>query len=433
MLVENVLHPLALKKLLLEILFDVFQVPSVTFYPSHLSALATTGSPNGLVVDIGWLETSAMPVYEFRPLIHFSKSLPMGGKAVMKRLQLLLLNHGSLVFKRYNMDADKQVASPTKTTMATGDEEAKLSISFIKQYFSMELLQDIMARCLFTSPHAPLQNTRRARSVIVDENMEEVNNELGEKSGLKQEYKILRSSANSVVYPLALGGSDAWLKHADVEVKPNEKISLLGIRVPGWVREWTTEVLFEGDEDGFSIIDCILEPILKLPVDIRVDIAQTTLLTGGLLCIPGLRQRILNTIDTLANPNSLPQTPSKTHSPLSSSPIRTASTEPPSSPSPVSSPILGLHSHPKTILDASKVFQSNRYALTPIISRMKFSTSIFPPNCVSWCGASILSSIKNLKSGGMWKEMTKEEWSDIVKEGCGLQDWGEIGNEECEA
>lgn len=44
------------------LLFDYFQVPSISFVPIHLMALLTTGLTTGLVIDVGNLETSVLPV-----------------------------------------------------------------------------------------------------------------------------------------------------------------------------------------------------------------------------------------------------------------------------------------------------------------------------------------------------------------------------------
>lgn len=45
-----------------KLLFDYFQVPSISFVPTHLMALLTTGLTTGLVIDVGHLETSILPV-----------------------------------------------------------------------------------------------------------------------------------------------------------------------------------------------------------------------------------------------------------------------------------------------------------------------------------------------------------------------------------
>lgn len=45
-----------------KLLFDYFQVPSISFVPIHLMALLTTGITTGLIIDVGNLETSVLPV-----------------------------------------------------------------------------------------------------------------------------------------------------------------------------------------------------------------------------------------------------------------------------------------------------------------------------------------------------------------------------------
>jgi actin-related protein 10 len=59
---ESPLAPVVLKQMIARLLFDYFQVPSISFVPIHLMALLTTGLTTGLVIDVGNLETSVLPV-----------------------------------------------------------------------------------------------------------------------------------------------------------------------------------------------------------------------------------------------------------------------------------------------------------------------------------------------------------------------------------
>lgn len=59
---ESPLAPVILKQMIARLLFDYFQVPSISFVPIHLMALLTTGLTTGLVIDVGNLETSVLPV-----------------------------------------------------------------------------------------------------------------------------------------------------------------------------------------------------------------------------------------------------------------------------------------------------------------------------------------------------------------------------------
>lgn len=59
---ESPLAPVVIKQMIARLLFDYFQVPSISFVPIHLMALLTTGLTTGLVIDVGNLETSVLPV-----------------------------------------------------------------------------------------------------------------------------------------------------------------------------------------------------------------------------------------------------------------------------------------------------------------------------------------------------------------------------------
>lgn len=59
---ENTFLPTYIKEHIAHALFDNLRVPSVAFTPSSLLALAACGRITGLVVDVGWLETTITPV-----------------------------------------------------------------------------------------------------------------------------------------------------------------------------------------------------------------------------------------------------------------------------------------------------------------------------------------------------------------------------------
>lgn len=59
---ENTFLPTYIKEYIAHTLFDNLRVPSVAFTPSSLLALAACGRITGLVVDVGWLETTITPV-----------------------------------------------------------------------------------------------------------------------------------------------------------------------------------------------------------------------------------------------------------------------------------------------------------------------------------------------------------------------------------
>lgn len=61
-IVENTFLPTFVKEVITATLFDNLKCPSVAFTPSSILALAASGRVTGLVVDVGWLETTVTPV-----------------------------------------------------------------------------------------------------------------------------------------------------------------------------------------------------------------------------------------------------------------------------------------------------------------------------------------------------------------------------------
>ena len=81
-LVESILCPTEFREILARVLFLHFEVPSILFAPSHLVSLYTCGINNALVVDVGYEETTLIPVCEGTPLVHAWQALPLGAKAI---------------------------------------------------------------------------------------------------------------------------------------------------------------------------------------------------------------------------------------------------------------------------------------------------------------------------------------------------------------
>jgi len=99
--------------------------------------------------------------------------------------------------------------------------------------------------------------------------------------------------------------------------------------------------LFESDEEDISIPSLILDSLLKCAPDARLELAQNLLLVGGICMIPGFKTRLLQEIDLLLSLN-------KTYSELS-----------------------GLK------------------------GQFKYIDNKYPPNILSWIGASIAGAIEN--------------------------------------
>ncbi|KAJ3088322.1 hypothetical protein HK102_009040 [Quaeritorhiza haematococci] len=243
-LCENPLLPVAVKKVIIKVLFENLQVPSITFIPTHLLSLLSMGRNTGLVVDCGYLETSVLPIFDGRPLIHKIQTIPLAGQAVTNRLKTMLVNHASLVLE-------------------TG-ERAPLTQSFVDS-LPLELIENIKTQLCFVGHYPTLAH-------LADQSAE----------GVDLPYKVFTSLASPAIFTV------------DADTK---------ISIPGWLRERAAEVLFEGDDDGNSIATCILEAILVCPADLRTELAQNVLLVGGTSMMTGFRQRLYEQLLQLVEEN----------------------------------------------------------------------------------------------------------------------------------
>uniref|UniRef100_A0A0A9YD65 Actin-related protein 10 n=2 Tax=Lygus hesperus TaxID=30085 RepID=A0A0A9YD65_LYGHE len=91
------------------------------------------------------------------------------------------------------------------------------------------------------------------------------------------------------------------------------------IKVPGWVRESSCEVMFEKDNEEASLPNLILDSILKCPIDTRKGLAENIVLVGGTVMAPGFKARLMEELKAhLRSPvyeNRLAITAFKFHTP----------------------------------------------------------------------------------------------------------------------
>ncbi|KAG9295204.1 hypothetical protein G9A89_006185 [Geosiphon pyriformis] len=240
-LCESPMMPLKLKQLIAKVLFENLQVPSISFAPSHMLALLTTGCTTGLVVDCGHLETSVMPTFSARPLNPFIRTTPLAGRALTQRLETLIRRFGTMIVHPTN-----ERAIPSK-------------------YLTPTVLEDIKTRFLFVG-----QMMVSAESISSAE-------KTSEEDQLKKYAPV--SSATDIHYPITLS-------------KNGRERQMGTLVVPGWVRERAAEVLFEGDEDESSVVGCLLECLLKTPIQLRQPLASSILLIGGITLLPNFQPRL---------------------------------------------------------------------------------------------------------------------------------------------
>ncbi|KPV73935.1 uncharacterized protein RHOBADRAFT_45227 [Rhodotorula graminis WP1] len=341
---ENPLLPNRVKEMIARVLFDNLQVPSMGFACSPLLALMAAGAVSGLVVDVGHLETTVLPIFHSRPLFPLLTTTPRAGARLTRRLRSLLL-----AFASYS-PPPSSVNSMTPPTIGRVPREL----------LTDELVEEIKTRLCFVGEPLPppVQRGARASSAVSGSAMSlDVPSSpavaVGDSSSdpdaalvqhLAARYASTAPSTTDVAFrvptlsqpPVASGVGRGW------------------VQVPGWVRERVAEVLWEegaeedeggigeGEESGLAgvVLDCLL----KLPIDLRKPLASSILVFGGTASMPGFFPRFKASLIAQlerSHPPSPPPSPplpsssTSASSPTEDDPMRSSTSPATDAPTPV--------------------------------------------------------------------------------------------------
>lgn len=252
--------PLRIKRLMISILFENLGVPSVSFVPSPVVALMAAGRDTGMVVDVGYLETSVTPVFHGRPLYSHIVTTPRAGRAFLLRLRTVIAAHG-----RVAPAQDQEARRPSPMPVKNATSEAVAAREVKKENALVPSAEEISARLDMT-----WLEDFRARGCFVGQALFPGDDDLE---------AVYRSSSTA---------SDATVDMPRAKDGRSHRIT-----VPGWIRERTAEIFFEtDDEDRFSVQECILGCLLKLPIDLRPIMISRILVTGGGGMMPGFIPRL---------------------------------------------------------------------------------------------------------------------------------------------
>jgi len=240
-LVESLLCPTEFREILAKVLFIHFEVPSILFVPSHLVTLYTLGLNTALVIDMGYEETTLIPICEGTPMLHAWQAQPLAAKAIHKHLNsMLMLN----------------------SKVKGSDGRLKDFAEAISSKLSEKVLEDITLRSCFVSPLSRAKLLAAAKA-----------NEAGSKE-LEQP-----ASPPTVTYSLS-GNNNLVLE--------------------GSIREEAAEVLFETDgNEMMSLASMVLDAIIASPIDCRVPLAENIVFIGGTSMMTGLKSRLIEEVKLL--------------------------------------------------------------------------------------------------------------------------------------
>lgn len=93
-IVESVLTPTTIRECVAKVLFFHFEVASVLFLPTHLVAISTLAVETAVVVDIGYKETTVIPVYSGVQVLNSWQAQPLGAEAVHEEIKSNLILNG---------------------------------------------------------------------------------------------------------------------------------------------------------------------------------------------------------------------------------------------------------------------------------------------------------------------------------------------------
>lgn len=248
LVVESILTPSDFKETLALVVFDHFDIPSICFAPSHLLAIYTLGIDTALVIDAGYKETVALPIVEGIPVLNLWEAVPLAGKAIHAHIERQLLGSATVNANSLHPGRQKSLSDVIRC-----DEIPE------------KILEDIKVRTCFVTEFSRGQKIQQSAALTESQRDTQIN----------------------VVPP----------PDVDYPMEDGENI----LKVDGFIREGSAEILWEIDGEEKSVATIVLDIICKAGVDMRVPLAENLLVIGGTASLLGFRHRLLAELNHLAN------------------------------------------------------------------------------------------------------------------------------------
>ncbi|WVR08245.1 hypothetical protein IAU60_005292 [Kwoniella sp. DSM 27419] len=374
-IVENTYLPNYVKEHIARVLFDNLQIPSIAFTSSSLLALAASGRVTGLVVDVGWLETTVTPVYYSRPLYTLARSTPLAGRRLHSTLRTLIRHHAIYIPPSHSQD-------PLRQSKQEG---------LPPQVVTDQLVERILTEGCFVA------------GIMVESADQDMDVEQAAEDGMSEAERddIRKARSFKARYGRSSSAQDMAFRITP-SAKERRGIGAGTVIVPGWIRERAAEVLFSDDSEGEadSVTRVVLDCVLKLPMDLRQTMISSLLITGGTPSLPGFIPRLKVSLLRLLLPP--PTTSPEPRSPLNTAASRAEETaqwkkrhEQPYSELYGLSGRLAIINDPAT-LDGDGTSQGGKGPR-------------WTPSLMSWVGGSLAGALKTSST-----EMTRETYDTLV-------------------
>lgn len=265
---ENPMLPTQVKQIIARTLFESLSIPSLSFASSPLCALLSIGRITGLVIDVGNLETSCLPVsappsastsaelstllqiYTSRPLYGYLRTSPIASRHLRRHLRGLL--------KRYAAYLPHTAASTSSKASLSAPAKRALVSPIPDEVLTAELVEEVQTRACFVMPEAvadglkataqhrinadiPLPDSAEEELLVEEGYVQHLHGQLRRRY---REKKGQYEEATDLTFRLPMGT----------------------MSVPGWLRHACTDTFFDSieDVDAPSIPELILDTLLKV-------------------------------------------------------------------------------------------------------------------------------------------------------------------------
>ncbi|KAK0236074.1 actin family [Armillaria nabsnona] len=414
-LVEHPLLPLYIKDVIAQILFDNLQVPSISFASSHLLSLFTVGRITGLVIDCGHLESVVLPIFAARPMFPQLRTTPLAGARLSSHLRALILLFGTYLPPPTTLSASANIPASSRATRVP------------QEVLTDAVIEEIKTRCCFVGEALGMTDEHREATPVGDlssdidippsDTTESEFSFTGGESASSQvdsDFSVVSTPRAPISDDRSHSGEN-YLEVLAAMYKRTSTATDLTIRVvppvsqqtgtghgtlviPGWIRERSAEVLFEGgDVDESSVAETILDSLLKVPVDLRKTLASSIMVVGGTSMLPGFIPRLHDEIK-----RALAPLPKSTRQPIR-----------PDKPLP---PQYDRYAALRPLTSYFAILNNPSPSQTAEMSARARSNAgkapAFTPATMAWVGGSLAGS---LKTGGV--ELTRERWDEAASGG----------------
>lgn len=110
-----------------QIMFEVFKVPSLYIVQQSVLSLFASGRTNGIVLDIGYGVTHAVPIFQGYALPHAIRRMGVAGKDVTEKFQRRLANMKMKVNDYHTMNKMKEETCFVKSICNEGNDPSEVA------------------------------------------------------------------------------------------------------------------------------------------------------------------------------------------------------------------------------------------------------------------------------------------------------------------